>query len=535
MVTHSAITYFTNQRPIIGTYLQGATDLNDRLDHLLRNGKARSMRSEINTKRKYPQSDTGVSEQTQYAAFVYQTQQDIRKGLDYATDSEESFLESNRSSLTKGKKKLVKVLDPLEENISRLKEANISYTKTQFEDLLKSRFKEGMSKKEKHRELSPGQRLREAIAEVGSLVDLGLLSENSEPFVSPKGEEGAPPPRHPMLSHTFVTHLLSAMNKKPKALSTFLSHANEAFIKNMKTSWSASKSPEEVNQSVSNLAKAFNPNTFWTFEMFLDRTQEFIENITQVYPSIIVNFKKINLEKINFPQSWDVSSSSVEGNHLRDIMANKYEALRPLSGQDGLDEILEKMKKQSRTLCFLVQKLRQYYRVQQQQQQPPRPSHPSPPVLLNADAMCLLFKFFIYTIYDQYHLLGEAVIDVAVVDQMMEIFLQLFLEDKELLNQERKPFAEVIISRKQRAQQKQQEYTDSLSSDEREVQRVLRRYGLGVFHSPSNDSSAELVFDEEEDHTPVRFIPQACYDGATEPDNDPEELYDDPATTTTDE
>jgi hypothetical protein len=517
IVTNSAIKYFTQKRPIIDTYLHGAMDLNDRLDHLLRTSKARPMISEINTKRQYPQIDTGISEHTKYAAFVYQAKQDILHGLSSAaTDAEGRSVSdaesSTTSGVTKGKKNLVKVLDTLEENIERLKDENINYTKTQFEDLFKNRFKEGLvSRKEISTEPYLVQRLRGAIAEVVGLLDLGLLSEKSELFSSRKEEEGGegegrgkregiPTSRPPLLSQTFVSHLLSAMNRKPKALSTYLSQANEAFVKNMRKNWSLRKSPEEVEKSVSYLGKAFNSNTFSTFEMFLDRTEQFIENITQVYPSIILNEKKINVEKIILPSSWDVLRRPVEETHLRDLMGEKYAALRPLYGKEGLDQILEKMKKESRPLVILAKKLRLYYQLQQQQQQP---QEPPPPVLLNADAMHLLFKYFIYTIYDQYQLLGEGVVEDAGVDQMMEIFFQLFVEEKELLHQERKPLAEVVISRKQRAKRQYQQSLDSLSKEEREVHRVMRRYRIGPFHSSSNDPSAaaaaaELLFDNEE-------------------------------------
>jgi hypothetical protein len=567
IVTNSAIKYFTNKKQIISTYLHGAADLNDRLDHLVRTSKARPMISGINTKREYPQEDTGFSEHIWYAAFVYQAKQDIRQGLADATHSEDtsssssSFLENNGTSesgssqpVAKGKKNLVKILDTLEENIDRLKNANINYTKTQFEDLLKNRFKEGIvPKKEIFPDVPNVQKLSGVIAEIVALLDLGLTSEKSELFSSRpeegegegegeggKAEKGVSIGTPPILSQTFITHVLSAMNQKPKGLSTYLSHANEAFMKNMRKTWSSWKSPKEVDMAVSSLGKAFNSNTFSTFEMFLDRTQEFIENITQVYPSIILNKKKINVEKISLPTCWEISSQDEE-QHLKEIMAEKYDALQPLYGNQGLEQILEKMKKVSRPLVFLMKKIRSYYYMQQQQQQQPvtsptptpsnKKSTSAPPVLLNADAMNLLFKYFVYTIYDQYHLLGEGVVEVAVVDQMMELFFQLFVEDKELLNQVTKPppLDNLVISRKQRAKRKQVHYWASLSKEERQVHKVLRRNRIGPFQSSSsaNDFSGELYFDNEEDPVPtcVTFeseMTEDFLDFATDTDDDTE-------------
>lgn len=461
-VANNAMSCFTNQKNIISTYLHGAADLTDRLYHLIRTHKARPMISGVNTKREYPQPDTGFSETTIYAAFVYQAKQDIlQQGLGNASDS--SSLESSNSDSAKNKKHLVKVFDTLEENIQRLKDAKISYTKVQFEDLLKARFRAPplillQGKGQQQQQIYPDPAtvemkhiLHTAIAEV-----VAMLDHPSPSFF-------------PMLSESAITHLLSAMNHKSKGLATYLSHANGEFIKNMRKGWMSRKSPEETEILMSDLGKAFHPNTFSTVEQFLDQMQEFIENITQVYPSILLN-KRLEKE-IAVPISWSVTSD--QATHLSTLMSEKYEALSPWYENEKVGKIAEKIKKESRPLVSLMKKISQYYRLQQQD---------APPVLLSVDAICLLFKYFAYSVYDQYYLLGEGVVEVAVVDRMMETFLRIFVRDKELVNQ---PPCDTSLAENR----VQSSAISSFSKEEREVNKVLRLNKLGPFRQSLNNDN----------------------------------------------
>jgi hypothetical protein len=441
--------------------------------------------------------------------------------------------------LVSGKKGLVKVFDSLEENIQRLKDANIQYTKVQVENLLQHRFKKGiLPKKDIYPEaenLEIKHMLHSAMAEVVVLLESNLESdcgheeEETEEGKKDGEEEGervertveqtthAPAKMSCMFSQAFITHMLAAMNKKPKALSTYLFHANDSFVKNIKKSWASWKSPEEVDQSVKLLDQALHPQSFQTLDMFVDRMQLLMENISQVYPTIILNKNQQEVKRINFPSSWKPTPE--EAKQWSGWMLSKYEVLRPFYGKEGLEPILERMKKQSRGLVALGKKIKYFYQLQQQAiRAPPLASAPAPPVALNADAISLVFKYFIYSIYDHYLMLAEREgLEGSVIDRMMKVFLELFAQDNDLVNQELKPFGDLVIHRQHRAKLHHHRQWSALSKEERQVQRVLRRNKLAPVHRLWKER------EEEEEEWSSRDVAGAWEEDEEMEDTDDEE------------
>jgi hypothetical protein len=164
-------------------------------------------------------------------------------------------------------------------------------------------------------------------------------------------------------------------------------------------------------------------------------------------------------------------------------------------------------------------KIKYFYQLQQQAiRAPPLASAPAPPVALNADAISLVFKYFIYSIYDHYLMLAEREgLEGSVIDRMMKVFLELFAQDNDLLNQELKPFGDLVIHRQHRAKLHHHRQWSALSKEERQVQRVLRRNKLAPVHRLWKER------EEEEEEWSSRDVAGAWEEDEEMEDTDDEE------------
>jgi hypothetical protein len=469
---NSVLGYFEKEDPSIRRYIDIATELTNIIYRANRVYKSPQIVSTINTKRIYPAIGNGITSETIYAAFIHQIKQDIIDNLGKLPEDAEASLESDESSSStstnKNKKEnVVKVFEGLQENIRRLKDAGISYTKEDFDRLLKHRFAKGVIPPEEI--YKPHKKNLSAIEEE---------LENMQVAMTENPGEGS------ILPLAFVRQFLAAFTNEKKGLSdlrTYLNNQNKAILPKvkmflMRQKASASKFIDDALDG------------FVTPEIFLEMTQGFLNNMTQIFPATIINKTKQNAEKIDIPKYWDLS-----GQHETDlsrIMLDKYKRLEVLYEIPGVVDMVTFMKEHTKQFMSLVKKLSIYYQdyASYKLQNPEQ-------TILDLDTIRLLFKYFVYNICFQYITISEDVgggeggvrsIPPAIVANMIDVFFGIFMNQKAVVNKEMQDVADSVINIKNIEKNRMLDELAKLTSDEHQSNKVLKALKLKRWSAPKN-------------------------------------------------
>jgi hypothetical protein len=472
---NSVIGYFEREEPIIKKYIEIASELTKIIYNVNRIYKSPQVLSLINTKRIYPEIGTEITQTTIYAAFVFQIKQDIINDIGRLPENAEI------SSETK-KEQVVKVFDTLEENINRLKEAGISYTKADFDRLLKNRFSKGIIPPEEI--YTPHKRTLLSITEELENIQIYIMENPENPHILPLD---------------FVKTFLSTINNEKQGLprlKTFLNNENKKFLTKIKTFMSRTKS--KTFKYVDGLLESFvNP------EIMVEMTTTLLKNITQVYPAIIGNKTKNNVTTLDIPKYWDISPQ--HQTDLIRVMLEKYKLLEVFYENEDVVSMVRFMKDNTKSFMSLVNKLGIYYKdFDSYKLQNPEQT------VLDLAAVGLLFKYFVYIIYIQYLNLGENVegriVPPKVVASMMDTFFEIFMDQKAVVNKEMKDVADSVINIKNIEKNRMLDELAKLTSDEHQSNKVLKVLKLKRWSMPKNlraytksgYDKEEGIFDEDD-------------------------------------
>jgi hypothetical protein len=465
---NSVIGYFEKEEPIIKKYIEIASELTKIIYSVNRVYKSPQVLSLINTKRVYPDIGTDITQKTIYAAFVFQIKQDIINDIG-------RLPEDTEASSEKKKEKVVKVFDTLEENINNLKDAGISYNKTDFDRLLKNRFSKGIIPPEEI--YTPHKRTLLSIAEELENMQIYITENPETPLILPL---------------EFVRTLLSTINNEKQGLprlKTFLNNENKKFLTKIKTFMSRTKS--KTFKHVDGLLESF-----VTPEIMLEMITTLLKNMTQVYPSIIVNRTKHNVNTLEIPKYWEISPQ--HATDLTRVMLEKYKSLQVFYENEDVVSMVRFMKDNTKGFMSLVNKLGIYYTdFESYKLQNPEQT------VLDLAAVGLLFKYFVYIIYIQYLNLGEnvdgRVVPPKSVASMMDTFFEIFMDQKAVVNKEMKEVADSVINIKNIEKNRMLDELAKLTSDEHQSNKVLKVLKLKRWSMPKNlRSYTKSGYDKEE-------------------------------------
>jgi hypothetical protein len=514
---NSVLGYFEKEVPTIRQYVDIATELTNIIYYANRVYKSPQILSAINTKRIYPAIGNGITQETIYAAFIAQIKQDIINDIgrlpeDADATAEESSSSSSSTSTSKHKKEnVVKVFDSLKENIQRLKEAGITYTKEDFERLMRHRFAKGIVPKEEI--YKPHKRTIAAVEEELLNMQVQMSEKPGENYIVPIG---------------FVRQFLAAFSNEKKGLSdlrTYLNNQNKVMLPKIKMLLLRQKSPA---------AKIIDDalDKFVTPEIFLEMTEGFVENMTQAFPAIIINKNKQKVDTLAIPKYWDISPQHEQD--VTRIMLEKYKKLEVLYDLPDVVEMVQFMMKNTKQFMGLVKKLSIYYKdyATYKLQNPEQ-------TILDLDTVSLLFKYFVYNICFQYINISEDVdgkgkrVPPALVANMLDVFFDIFMNQKVIVNKGMQDIADSVINIKNIEKNRMLDELAKLTSDEHQSNKVLKALKLKRWSAPKNlrkytksgydedagifDEDDAFKFDVEED---------AGYDAEESGENDETFAYD---------
>lgn len=459
---NSVIGYFEKEEPILKRYIEISTELTNIIYSVNRVYKASQIVSTINTKRIYPEIGNGITQETMYAAFVFQIKQDIINDIGRLPEDTEASSSAASSSEHTKKENVVKVFDTLQENIARLKDAGISYTKADFERLLKHRFAKGIVSPEEI--YTPHKRTLIAITEE---------LENMQVYI---GENPENPPVLPMMFvRTFLSTIANEKQGLPN-LKTYLNKENKRLLTEIKTFMRDARSPalKHIDGLMDN---------FVTPEIMVEMSTTFLENLTQVYPSIIVNKTKSQTTKLDIPKYWDISPQHAID--LTNVMLEKYKALEVFYETPDIVTLVQFMRDNTKSFMSLVKKMGMYYTdyASYKLQNPEQ-------TVLDLAAVGLLFKYFFYIIYIQYVNLARTAeclrISPKIVGGMLDSFIELCLNQKAIVNKEMKDVADSVINIKNIEKNRMLDELGKLTSDEHQSNKVLKALKLKRWSVPKN-------------------------------------------------
>ena len=478
---NSVVGYFEKEDSTIKTYISISNELTQMLYFINTNNRSLQLYSLVNTKRVYPDIGNSITEGTIYAAFIAQMKEDIINDVGKIPEDENS---SSSSSSTKKEEKTIpiKVFDSLEENITRLKDSGISYTKTDFERLMMRRFEKGIISPEEI--YTPHKRTLLVLAE--ELENMGVIANEN-------------PEEPQFLPNRFIESCLSTIRNKKSGLSafkTYLNDENKKMLNRIKAFMKNTKSPmlKHIDGVLDN---------FVTPEIFLEMMTNFIKNMTQVYPSIIINKKNKDVMIVPVPKYWDLSSQHELD--LSKIILEKYSILEKNYEVEGLSTVLLFMKDNSKSFMSIVDKMGIYY----QESESNKLQNPEQ-TAMDLPAVGLLFKYFFYITYIQYLTLGEnvdgKVVPPKIISSMLDSFLEEFLNQKAIINKEMKEVADSVIYIKNIEKNRMLDELSKLTSDEHQSNKVLKALKLKRWSTPKNLRSYtksgydkdEGIFDEDD-------------------------------------
>jgi hypothetical protein len=479
---NSVVGYFEKEEPIIKKYIEIATELTKIIYRVNRVYKSPQVLSLINTKRVYPEIGTGISQETIYAAFVFQIKQDIINDIGKLPEDVDASASSSSSSSEKKKEHVVKVFDTLQENIQRLKDAGITYNKSDFDRLLKNRFSKGIIPPEEI--YTPHKR---------TLVSISEELENMQIYITEN------PENPPILPLEFVRTFLSTINNEKQGLSrlkTYLNNENKKFLTKIKVFMNRTKSP--AAKYIDGLM-----DNFVTPQVLLEMSTTLLKNITQVYPSMILTKTKNNVTTLDIPKYWDISPQHAMD--LTRVMLEKYKSLEVFYDNEDVVSMVRFMLENTKGFMSLVNKMKIYYTdIESYKLQNPEQT------VLDLPAVGLLFKYFVYIIYIQYINLGEnsegRTIPPKVVSSMMDSFLEIFMDQKAVVNKEMKDVADSVINIKNIEKNRMLDELAKLTSDEHQSNKILKALKLKRWSVPKNLRSYtksgydkdEGIFDEDD-------------------------------------
>jgi hypothetical protein len=459
---NSVLGYFEKEEPIIGRYIDIATELTNIIYGVNRAYKSPQIVSAINTKRLCPEIGTSVTQETIYAAFVHQIKQDIINDIRRLPEDKDTEV----SSSTKGNKKdhVVKVFDTMAENIERLKDVGISYNKGDFERLLRIRFGNKDNEVTPENIYKPHKKTLIAIEEELEHLQSIMDTYPDDPYILPSG---------------FITQFISAINVDKKGLSnlkTYLNNENKKMLQQIKTFFLRNKAAtsKHIDEMFDN---------FVTPEIFLEMTQTFLENITQIYPTMIINKTKQSVTSLPIQKYWELSPQ--HETDLNKVMLEKIRELEPLYDNPDIVSLVTFMRDHTKVFTSLVKKMGIYYRdyathkLQNAEQ-----------TVLDLAAVELLFKYFTYTIYFQYISLSKTqdgrVIPPKFICDMLDIFFSLFMNQKKIVNKEMKDVADSVINIKNIEKNRMLDELSRLTSDEHQSNKILKALKLKRWSVPKN-------------------------------------------------
>ncbi len=237
-------------------------------------------------------------------------------------------------------------------------------------------------------------------------------------------------------------------------------------------------------------------DSFVTPEIMLKMTTNLLKNLTQVYPSIIVNKTKHDVTLLEIPKYWDISPQHAID--LNRVMLEKYKSLEVYYENEDIVNMVRFMKDNTKGFMSLVNKLGIYY----QDFESYKLQNPEQTVL-DLPSIWLLFKYFVYIIYIQYLNLGENAdgreIPPKLVASMMDSFFEIFLDQKSVVNKEMKDVADSVINIKNIEKNRMLDELGKLTSDEHQSNKVLKVLKLKRWSMPKNlRSYTKSGYDKEE-------------------------------------
>ena len=461
--THSSTYgYFVKEDPSIEQSNKIANDLTTIMRKMVFGLRSPQIVSFINTKRIYPEIGTAMSADTIYAAFAHQLRNQIIKN--FGKEPENSNTEESEQKYT------IDIFGSIEENVARIKNSGIVYSKEEFEKLLQNRFSENIVPSKEIYGV-PRNTLLDLREELRTLFQKKQEEETEEEEhteIEDETENTILPTDFLQLFYN-VTHTTSKNYKAHLSkLKTYLNDKNTAMLNSIKTHMRKSKSKmlDYFEGALEN---------FVTEEMFLDMVHNFIVNLTQVFPSISIHSAKSE-NSIVIPKYWRLSES--HKNDLKTVLLKRYDTLKSINDLKEVHPILKFMIRNTKSLLSIVDKSCKYYKELNREN-----THTA----LDLPAVKLLMKYFVYTIYYQYIVLGsEQNISEKKIDHVLHLFFEIFMDEKIIINKKLSDIADAVINIRNIEKNRMLEELSILTSDQHSSNKVLKSLKLKRWSVPKN-------------------------------------------------
>jgi hypothetical protein len=479
--TYSTLEYFITEDNAIRRFNRSVMELGILKNYYKALIRPISFISSINTKRIYPSISSHIDEKTIYAVFIY-------------------YIKRNKSDVHYP---LIKSYDTLEENITSLRNAGISFNNSDFNKFLQYKFTENIIQKDKihYNNIYPLTSILAKLVKLNDDFENGTIDGNNPSVIPNKlcklmlqvcgnvDESGN------------VTN--ENYKRQLGELKTFLHNENKKYINVIKLFLKDNNS--KILRNFDDIFEHFSTQSL------VETINETIKNITLIYPSIILHKIVSNNGDIVIPSYWNLSN--IHKTDIVNIFSEKYETIRPFYANENITNILNKLTPRFKTFYDIVCDIKYYYDIH-------TAANVSETKATAFDEPCimLMYKYFMYVLLIQYIELAKSETKPIQknISELLDAYLYLFFNKKNIINRELKSIADSVIHIKNIEKNRMLEELSRLTDEEHLSNRVLKTLKLKRWSRPKNllkytksgydedqgifdeDSAFKLSGDEEE-------------------------------------
>lgn len=449
--SYSTLDYFTQNDKAIERFNLSVMELGILNHYFKLLTRPSSFFSTINTKRIYPAINSHIDEKTIYSVFIY-------------------YIKRNKSDIHYS---LIKSYDTLEENINSLQNAGISFNNSDLDKFLKYKFTENIIPKDKihYKNIYPLTAIINKFMALNEQFENGTIDLNNTSIISNKLCKLMLQVCGNIDENGKVTN--ENYKRQLGEFKTFINNENKKYITVIKNFMKENKS--KVFRNFDDIFEHFST------QALVEMGHETIKNIALVFPSIILH-KNVNSNQDIIPPSyWNLSK--IHNSDIVKIFSEKYETIRPFYTNEKIEFILNKLKPRFTHFYNLIYDIKYYYDIHSAAN-----VSETKATAFDETSITLLYKYFMYILIIQYIEAAQAETKPIQknISDLIDAYLYLFFNKKNIINREIKEIADSVIHIKNIEKNRMLDELSKLTDDEHLSNRVLKTLKLKRWSRPKN-------------------------------------------------